>query len=76
MQILKKVDFLAEKNQKKYIIAIEGQTSPLSLKFMQQIKLTEHFNLAEFTRSATAEANGIKNSLDNNNQMSARTMRT
>jgi len=28
---LKKVGFLAEKNQKKYIIGIEGQTSPFSL---------------------------------------------
>jgi len=28
------------------------------------MQLTEHFKLAEFTRSATAEANGIKNDLD------------
>jgi len=34
---------------------------------MQKIQLTEHFNLAEFTRSATAEANGIDNSLNPDN---------
>jgi len=28
------------------------------------MQLTEHFNLAEFTRSATAGANGLDNSLD------------
>jgi len=28
------------------------------------MQLTKHFNLIEFTRSATAEANGIDNSLD------------
>lgn len=38
---------------------------------MKDIQLTEHFRLSEFTRSATASARGIDNSLSESNPLQA-----